>query len=88
MTSEPPAKPAYDSPCNGCGLCCRMEVCDIGLQILPEAAAPCPMLRFDGARYRCRVVEMEAASNAPPLIAQALGIGLGCDSYSPEHEPK
>ena len=73
-------KPAFGSPCNGCGLCCKMEVCGIGQSVFPGATAPCPGLRFNGTAYRCAVVEAEAASGLPTLIADALGIGKGCCS--------
>lgn len=73
-------KPIYGAPCNGCGLCCRMEVCGIGKMAYPEASAPCPALRWDGNQHRCALIEMEAASGLEPLMAEALGIGKGCDS--------
>jgi hypothetical protein len=76
-------KPAYGSPCNGCGLCCRLEVCYIGKQAFgEEQAAPCPALMSDGKRYYCGFVIAEETSElrATPIIANALGIGKGCDA--------
>jgi hypothetical protein len=74
------AKPPFGAPCNGCGLCCRMQVCGIGQVAFPDAVAPCPALRFDGRRYRCSLVEMETDQGVPPVLANALGIGRGCCS--------
>ena len=73
-------KARYGTPCNGCGLCCRLEVCGIGRMAFPDAQAPCPAIRFDGEKFRCAIVEMEAASGKEPLIAEAIGIGKGCCS--------
>jgi hypothetical protein len=81
-TSDPIsiAKPREGQPCNGCGLCCQMELCGIGVMAFPGASAPCPALRFNGSLYRCALVETETAAGAPPVMAEALGIGKGCCS--------
>ena len=76
-------KPLFGMPCNGCGLCCQMEICAIGMMAFPKATAPCPALRFAGSNFRCAIVEAEASTGAEPLIAAALGIGRGCCSDDP-----
>lgn len=81
------AKPPFGMPCNGCGLCCQMEICAIGAVAFPKAAAPCPALRFTGSNFRCSIVETEAAAGMDPVIADALGIGRGCCSDDPLPTP-
>lgn len=83
-----PAKPPYGSQCNGCGACCRAQICGIGLIALGIKDAfdddfvcgPCPFMRHDGEKFRCSLVETESADSAEPLIARTLGIGRGCDA--------
>ncbi len=75
-------KPEFDKKCNGCGLCCMMEVCAIGKGIYGKRIeAPCPALMKDTKlnRFFCGVVKMEKESGTKPVFAEALGIGKGCD---------
>lgn len=77
----PLAKPDFGNPCNGCGMCCIREVCDIGLMIYGDAQpAPCPALVRKDGRFWCKVVLVEEAQGLPPIAAEALGIGFGCDT--------
>jgi hypothetical protein len=84
-------KPRYGDPCNGCGLCCRLEICGEGETALaalgiydgPAAGPPCFFLVEMGGLYRCRLVLTEAANldklpSREPRIARSLGIGEGC----------
>ena len=75
-----PEKPAYGTPCNGCGLCCAVEVCAIGKIAFGEVPAPCPGMLFDEGRFHCKLVLVERLSGMAPRIATALGIGKGCDA--------
>lgn len=79
MTPLP--KPAEGQPCNGCGLCCIRQVCEVGFMVFGKnQAAPCPgLLRRDG-RYWCKVVLTERQHAMPPLAEAMLGIGDGCDT--------
>ncbi len=78
-TSSLPDKPLIASPCNHCGLCCRLELCQIGKMAFPQAEAPCPALRVENGRALCEIVLMESAMPVvKPLIARSLGIGTGC----------
>jgi ABC-type thiamin/hydroxymethylpyrimidine transport system permease subunit len=74
------AKPSFGAPCNGCGLCCAEEVCGIGKIVHGDIQGPCPSLMFVGDRFRCAVVMTELVAGMPPKIAEALGIGKGCDA--------
>lgn len=75
-----PPKPRHGEPCNGCGLCCAAEVCEIGQMAFPGASAPCPGMLFDEGRFHCKLVLTEQMAGMEPLIARALGIGKGCDA--------
>lgn len=77
-----PEKPKFGQPCNGCGFCCKNEVCKLGKDFYESDVVPCQGLRSDGKRYWCAVVEY-AESIDMPLIGLALGIGVGCDSDGP-----
>jgi hypothetical protein len=84
-------KPRFREPCNGCGLCCRLEICGEGETALaalgiydgPGAGPPCVFLVEREGLYRCRLVLTEAANldklpSREPRIAKSLGIGWGC----------
>jgi uncharacterized cysteine cluster protein YcgN (CxxCxxCC family) len=32
-------KPSYGATCNGCGLCCKLEICGVGEMALAETMA-------------------------------------------------
>lgn len=79
-------KPSYGLPCNGCGWCCKTEVCAIGKEAFGhKQSAPCPALINDGKRYYCGFVIAEETSplRTTPIIATALGIGKGCCADDP-----
>lgn len=75
-----PEKPPRGQACNGCGLCCAMEQCQVSVMGFGELPAGeiCPALTFDAGRFWCRLVLIEAALPGPKLIAEALGIGTEC----------
>lgn len=80
-----PDKPRFGSPCNGCGICCAVEVCQVGIAVLGEIAAPCPAMRFADDRFYCGLVllEQSAREQSPdlePFFFNVLGIGKGCDA--------
>lgn len=84
-STELPKKPRAGAACNGCGLCCAVELCEIAEVAFKGASAPCPALKItpDGSRSYCELVIAERAGVAAgllkePLIANSLGIGLGC----------
>ena len=75
-------KPEFGAPCNGCGFCCKNEVCKIGVEAFGEHKAPCVGLIFDSDEniYRCKLVLIEGRFMKEKLIAKTLGVGLGCDA--------
>ena len=72
-----PEKPIRGQPCNGCGLCCAVELCKIA-EMAGETATPCRFMNFHDGRFWCGFVETERAAGMEPLIADGLGIGTGC----------
>lgn len=80
MSVTLPTKPAFGAPCNGCGLCCALELCPIAEIAFPGASAPCPALRLadDGSRFYCELVAIEIVHGLEPMLQHEIGIGKGC----------
>lgn len=88
-----PLKPAFGSPCNGCGMCCAMEPCGLAREFIPDhpSEGPCRALEHDEGRFTCGLIR-HASRYLPDLpndwadahlggiFAEALGAGQGCDS--------
>ncbi len=64
---EAPPKPALGQPCNGCGVCCLLEPCPLGVLLSRRRQGACMAVRWDAAarRYRC------GSLSAPAEVAQA-----------------
>ncbi len=73
-----PTKPREQEVCNGCGLCCASELCELGKMVFPVAHAPCPAMVFEQGKVRCGFVLTEIAVGLAPLIQRVLDIGGGC----------
>lgn len=75
-----PEKPLYGEPCNGCGVCCRQQMCDVGQYLHPDLDkySECPELTWDGKQYRCG----QLLDIADPLMLEfrklIIGSGRGC----------
>ena len=50
-----PAKPAWGAPCNGCGICCLVEPCPVGMVLSVKRQGACDALHWDAqlASYQC-----------------------------------
>jgi hypothetical protein len=78
-----PVKPALGAPCNGCGVCCLVELCPLGIVRYQRRRGPCPALRWlnDERRYACGML-LDVAHN--PLVrwwvGRSIAAGRGCDS--------
>lgn len=73
-------KPRFGEPCNGCGYCCKQEVCEVGKAVFGEnAPAPCPGLEVKAGRYICSLFEL-ASEEHRLFLMWRMGIGMGCDS--------
>lgn len=78
LTALPP-KPRHGAACNGCGLCCHLELCAVAAIAFPaEQQAPCPAMVFESGRVFCAFVLAEQRGGLEPMIATGLGIGSGC----------
>lgn len=52
---EAPQKPSVGEPCNGCGVCCLLEPCPLGVLLSRRRIGACSALRWQamGPNYRC-----------------------------------
>jgi hypothetical protein len=86
-----PKKPPHGAPCNGCGQCCKNELCPLGAAIFRQVRGPCPALEDADGAYSCGLVLRPAhympvrafIAGAAKLRAAALlliGAGHGCDA--------
>lgn len=75
-----PAKPAWGSPCNGCGLCCVAVPCRLALSYADgvRLGQPCPALEWDGERAFCGLVRRPFHHSTElrgiPALAAAAGV--------------
>lgn len=76
------AKPPHGSPCNRCGLCCTVALCDLGQHMFerPAMPGPCPALRRIPEGYECAFT---ACPGLPEVMRAAAAVlinaGNGCD---------
>ncbi len=93
-----PAKPPHGAPCNGCGFCCRMELCPVAVGVLGDQPGPCPALQprngvpgfecglvVNPERYAPRQTECYGASAMSQAALVMLGAGHGCDAVDMEN---
>lgn len=82
QNTKPLSKPAFGAPCNGCGLCCRLELCGLALEVLgaDAPAAPCPFIVEREGVTRCGVIEAADKKDIAfgGYMKWRLGIGAGC----------
>ena len=83
---DAPPQPALGAPCNGCGLCCLLEPCPLGMLLSRKRRGACHLLRWSDAqqRYLCGAI-----SDAPQgalgqlrvhLARRWIAAGDGCDA--------
>ncbi len=77
---EAPAKPAYGQACNGCGVCCLVEPCPVGMVLSLKRSGECRMLRWSAeeTRYVCGALR-GAPRLMKPLLRRWIAAGVGCD---------
>lgn len=89
ISEGPPRKPPEGTACNGCGLCCAVVLCEVAVEVLPGACAPCPAMEYSEGRFWCGLVRYPSRylGTPPPsdrllgpMIHAALNIGGGCDA--------
>ncbi len=77
VESQAPAKPVWGAACNGCGVCCLVEPCPLGMVLSRRRRGACSALRWDAsaAAYQCGALvqprEVLAAA-MPPLLLRLL----------------
>jgi hypothetical protein len=100
MTTAPEQKlpkPAFGSPCNGCGRCCLAEQCAISLEIF-DVRPVCPALEPLGDRLICGLmahpltffpdVPAEKGAAWSEFFRLAIGSGLWCDAVEGDVEDR
>lgn len=87
-----PAKPPEGTPCNGCGLCCLIEPCPLGMIVSRRRRGACIALCWSPAdgRYQCGMVidpgtvtgwtHPWAARALAALAHRWIAAGAGCDA--------
>jgi hypothetical protein len=89
VAAGPPKKPHEGAVCNGCGLCCAVQLCPLAIEFIPDAAAPCPAMEFAEGRFWCGLARRPSRYLDTPasgdrlirgMVFTALSIGEGCDA--------
>ncbi len=91
LPADAPPKPAHGAQCNGCGLCCAVETCPLGMILFRRRRGPCPALLWRAARSVCgvlaepeRFIPLLPRRWATRLVARWIAAGKGCDC---RHQP-
>lgn len=53
IVSEHADKPRRGEPCNNCGLCCRVDTCQVSRQLLQSEQTPCIALEMHDGKFMC-----------------------------------
>lgn len=74
---DAPAKPPEGAPCNGCGVCCLLEPCPVGMLISRKRRGACTALVWSDAsgRYRCGLMLSAGAEAEAGAKGDADGAG-------------
>ena len=58
IQAEASPKPEVGAPCNGCGLCCLLEPCPLGVVLSGRRHGACVAVRWvpEARQYRCAAV--------------------------------
>jgi len=83
-------KSKFATECNHCGLCCRVQACEVSLNFLHSNQTPCIALEVHDGKFLCGVVLRpehyfpQANQDGKPMeevreiVKQILAIGEGC----------
>ena len=92
IAPDAPAKPATGAPCNGCGLCCLVEPCPVGILVSRRLHGSCKALLWSQelARYQCGMVSAPGrfvpvtgprmAAWVARLARRMISADVGCDA--------
>lgn len=84
-----PAKPPTGVACNGCGVCCAVEPCPLGMWLSRRRHGGCVALQWSGEqrRYLCGALADPArwlpwlpAPWAQRLVRRWIAAGMACDA--------
>ena len=84
-----PPKPSLGAACNGCGQCCALEPCPLGMLLSRRLSGACSALQWSegGRHYRCGVLEQPQrwlpwlpAPLARRLARRWIAAAAGCDA--------
>lgn len=77
-----PHKPAEGAACNGCGLCCAVQPCPLGMLLSRRRHGACARLVWSAqaSRYHCGVLaSARPGSLWQRLLRRWVAAGQGCD---------
>ncbi|MFW9616569.1 hypothetical protein [Aquabacterium sp.] len=81
---DAPTKPPEGAPCNGCGVCCLVEPCPVGMLLSRRRRGACDKLQWSDqqGRYVCGL--MVASARGRGLwhwwVRRVIAAGQGCDA--------
>ena len=88
--ADAPLKPAVGAACNGCGVCCLVEPCPVGMLVSRKRRGACSALVWIDAlsRYRCGLLSAPEQFIRPRWLARGvarlatrlIAAGQGCDA--------
>lgn len=93
-----PPKAALGRACNGCGVCCAVEPCPVGVFVLLQFKGRCRALRWqaEDSRYVCgmmvqptdylRWLPAALGAWAGRMFARRIAAGSGCDADFDEQD--
>lgn len=78
---QAPAKPQPGVACNGCGVCCQVELCPLARLRYLRRRGPCPALHWvdDERRYVCGMLARMRQPLARWWVRRFIAAGIGCD---------
>ena len=89
---DAPPKPPEGAPCNGCGLCCLLEPCPLGVLVSRRRRGACAALRWSDVeqRYLCGLLsdpggvtgltQPWAVRAVTAVARRSIAAGIGCDA--------
>ncbi|MDR1848891.1 MAG: hypothetical protein LBQ75_02515 [Zoogloeaceae bacterium] len=91
LRPDAPQKPLAGEPCNGCGVCCLVEPCPVGVLLTLRLCGACSLLCWEDGRYLCRALTRWQAQEGKSqngyrrffqaLFRRWIAAGTGCDAH-------
>ncbi|HRD83935.1 MAG TPA: hypothetical protein PLF63_02050 [Rubrivivax sp.] len=93
---QAPLPPPHGEACNGCGVCCSLEPCPLGMLLSGALSGPCRMLRWrpDRSRYECGALRWSqhlpgpASGPVTACVSRWIAAGQGCDASLQVVDPR